>query len=446
MISLRTRVSLSAALVLAIFIALTALALERAFEENAYSAMRDRLFAQLYLVMAETEVDRNGQALMPDNLGEPRLNLPGSGLYALITSSDGPLLWQSPSAIGLSLADSLPDGTSQEYFLTHPIGNERFFIARLAIEWESGGRRYPLIFSVIENRAPYEEQLYSYRRNLWSWLGVMALLLLIAQGVVLSWGLRPLHTVAKEIKAIESGSQDALVEKYPKELGRLTDNINTLITQEHAQQSRYKNALSDLAHSLKTPLAILRGLELSDGQSGEPAHTLEEQVMRMDTIVQYQLQRAATAGRSALAPPLPIKPVVERLLATLTKVYRDKEIKISNSITGNSTFRGDEGDLMEMLGNLLDNAFKWSQSEILLSAHCEGKMVYLAIADDGPGINQEEISQVLQRGGRIDESTPGHGIGLPMVRDIVEAYGGNLEIGQSDLGGTIIQLKLPGCT
>ena len=168
--------------------------------------------------------------------------------------------------------------------------------------------------------------------------------------------------------------------------------------------------------------------------------------MRMDTIVQYQLQRAATAGRSALAPPLPIKPVVERLLATLTKVYRDKEIKISNSITANTTFRGDEGDLMEMLGNLLDNAFKWSQSEILLSAHCEGKMVYLAIADDGPGINQEEISQVLQRGGRIDESIPGHGIGLPMVRDIVEAYGGNLEIGQSDLGGTIIQLKLPGCT
>ena len=446
MISLRTRVSLSAALVLTIFIALTALALERAFEKNARSAMQERLYAQLYLVMAAAEVDQEGQLEMPDNLGEPRLNLPGSGLYALITTADGNPLWQSSSAVGLSLAGSLPVKEIRDQLTTFPLDGDPFFITQLNIEWESGGRRYPLTFTVIENLTPYENQLNTYRRSLWSWLGAMALLLVLALGAVLAWGLKPLHTVAREIKAIESGNQEELIEEYPKELKRLTDNINTLIAQEHAQQRRYKNALSDLAHSLKTPLAVLRGLDSTGQSSEDQSRTLDEQVSRMNTIVQYQLQRAATAGRSVLTPPIPVKPVTDRLLATLGKVYRDKEVKITHTVEQSATFRGDECDLMELLGNLLDNAFKWCRDEIAVTSHCLEKTVLLCIEDDGPGIDREKSSQVMQRGVRIDESTPGHGIGLPMVRDILEAYGGTLEIGQSELGGAAIQIKLPGCS
>jgi two-component system sensor histidine kinase PhoQ len=445
MISLRMRVSLSAALVLAIFIALTALALERAFEENARAAMQERLYAQLYLVMAATEVDNQGQLQMPDKLGEPRLNLPGSGLYALITTAGGTVQWHSPSAVGLALADALPQSGNSDQISILPIDGTEFFVTRLSIEWEAGESRYPLVFSVIENLTPYEVQLNSYRRSLWIWLGAMALLLLIAQGAVLAWGLRPLHTVAREIKAIESGSQEELKEDYPQELRRLTDNINALIIREHAQQGRYKNALSDLAHSLKTPLTILRGLEPSDQQAGELARTLEEQVARMDSIVQYQLQRAATAGRSALAPPLPVKPVAERLLATLAKVYRDKAITVSATIAEPATFRGDEGDLMELLGNLLDNAFKWCHGTVALSASCEGNRVVIRVEDDGPGIDQDKAEQVLQRGVRMDETTPGHGIGLPMVRDIVEVYGGEMTINRSDMNGSAVEVKLPGC-
>jgi two-component system sensor histidine kinase PhoQ len=445
MISLRTRVSLSAALVLTVFIALTALALERAFEKNARTAMQDRLYAQLYLVMAATEVDDQGQLQMPDKLGEPRLNLPGSGLYAFVSSRDGSVQWHSPSAVGLPLSRSLPDNINGDQVTILPIDGTEFFISRLSIEWEAGENRYPLVFTVIENLTPYEAQLNSYRRSLWTWLGAMALLLLVAQGAVLAWGLRPLHTVAQEIKAIEAGRQDELKEEYPQELKRLTDNINALIIREHAQQGRYKNALSDLAHSLKTPLAILRGLEQVDQPVAEQARTLEEQVARMDGIVQYQLQRAATAGRSALAPPLHVKPVAERLITTLAKVYRDKAIEVNNTIAETATFRGDEGDLMELLGNLLDNAFKWCQGTVTLSAHCDGNQVVIRVEDDGPGIEQDQAEQVLQRGVRMDETTPGHGIGLPMVRDIVEVYSGEMTINRSEMNGTVVEVRLPGC-
>ena len=163
----------------------------------------------------------------------------------------------------------------------------------------------------------------------------------------------------------------------------------------------------------------------------------------MDNIVQYQLQRAATAGRSALAAPLPVKPVVERLITTLQKVYHYKSVQLDSSVDDSVLFRGDEGDLMELLGNLLDNAFKWSHSRVVLEVAHEGRVVLIRVADDGPGIPDEQAERVLQRGVRLDEATPGHGIGLPMVRDIVEAYGGSILIEHSPLGGALFRLQLP---
>lgn len=439
MISLRARVSLSAALVLTVFVALTALALERAFSDSARSAMRDRLFAQLYLVMAATEVDARGTLQMPPRLGEPRLNLPGSGLYAQIGSADSSVLWHSPSALGQTLPALPPASAGEEQFRRISVDGQDYFHAALAIEWETESETLPLLFSVIEDTSPFVAQMSRYRNNLWGLLGVMALLLLLTLTAALAWGLRPLRTVAREVHAIESGAQESLARNYPDELKRLTDNINTLLHHERAQQARYKNAMADLAHSLKTPLAVLRGL----GNEGEHLQTVEEQVVRMDNIVQYQLQRAATAGRSALANPLPVAPIAERLLASLEKVYRDKKLNIHQSLEPDALFRGDEGDLMELLGNLLDNACKWAVAGVWLEAKKEGKTLRLSVEDDGPGIAPHHAEQVLARGVRLDEATPGHGIGLPMVRDIVEAYEGKLEIAHSPHGGARIIVSLP---
>ncbi len=441
MIALATRVRLSAALVLTIFVAITALALERAFEESVRSALRERLLAQLYMVMSVAEVDRRGRLQMPLGLGEARLNLPGSGLYARIGGPQGRTLWQSPSAIGLRLP-SPPASAAGERLAEVSLQEQRYFLVATGIEWETPVGNVPLMISVMEERGAFDAQIADYRHTLWGWLGAMAGLLLVALGLSLSWGLRPLRTVAREVQAIESGRQEALNRDYPRELRRLTDNINTLLHHEHAQQARYKNALADLAHSLKTPLAVLRGIK--ESEVGERSQLIDEQVSRMDNIVHYQLQRAATAGRSALAAPIAITPVIERLVTTLQKVHRDKGVAVHTELAEGAQFRGDEGDLMELLGNLLDNAFKWCHSAIWLQVTVQGRTLQLVLEDDGPGIDDASADQVLSRGVRLDEATPGHGIGLPMVRDIVAAYEGRLAIDRSGHGGARFTITLPG--
>lgn len=444
MISLRTRVSLTAALVLAVFLVLTALALEKAFQQSAESAMRERLFAQLYLVMAGTELDAAGRLNMPQTLSEPRLNLPGSGLYAQISDDSGEPLWQSPSSVGLGLSLT-QGGKGLEAFRRQRLGDIKYFVANLDIEWETGSQPRPLSFTVVENTRSYEDELSRYRASLWTWLGGMALLLLLAQAAALAWGLRPLRTASRELHAIERGEMDSMKQAYPQELQGLTDNINALLHHERAQQVRYKDALADLAHSLKTPLAVLRGLASTCTRADADAQVLEEQVTRMDDIVQYQLQRAVTSGRSVLAGPLPVAPVLQRILATLAKVYHAREVSLQVEVAADASFRGDEGDLMELLGNLLDNAYKWCRGTIRVAVVCEGGRLSLHVDDDGPGLSAEQAALILQRGIRLDQATPGHGIGMAMVRDIVEAYEGRLEIVVSELGGASMRIGLPGC-
>jgi len=437
MISLSARIGWSAAVVLAVFIVLTALALERAFADSAAAAQRERLFAQLYLVMAATEVSGDRNVQPPATLGDARFALPGSGLYARIDDEHGKPLWRSPSALGVALPETLP--VSGEYYGRQTVAGERHFVAAMRVNWETHTGSLPLTYSVYEHPAVYHEQMARYRRSLWGWLGAMAALLLGLLAAAVAWGLRPLRAVAAELRAIEAGAQPALQGDYPREIRLLSDNINTLLHHEHAQQARYKHALADLAHSLKTPLAILRGID-----AGVQAPLLEEQVARMDGIVQHQLQRAATAGRAALAPPLALAPLLQRLLSALYKVHADKPVTVQQALDEGVSFRAVEGDAMELLGNLLENAFKWCRAEIRIGAVIRGARLHITIEDDGPGIAPEAAEQVLQRGARLDETTPGHGIGLAMAHDIVNAYDGELKIGRSALGGAMLEVILPG--
>lgn len=163
----------------------------------------------------------------------------------------------------------------------------------------------------------------------------------------------------------------------------------------------------------------------------------------MDHIVEYQLQKAATVGRATLATPIAIKPIVLKLIESLDKVHHQKALEVVVSVDDDTRFRGDEGDLMEMLGNLIDNAYKWCIKKIRVFASAEEGSLAIKVEDDGPGIDPNEITQILRRGTRADEAVPGHGIGLAVVRDMVQAYDGTIEIGASELGGTEIRLTLP---
>jgi two-component system sensor histidine kinase PhoQ len=185
---------------------------------------------------------------------------------------------------------------------------------------------------------------------------------------------------------------------------------------------------------------------VGDAASGHDSRALmEEQLGRMENIVAHQLQRARTGGAPAsiLAPPVPIRRVAERLLASLGKVYRDKGVEVTLAVTPELQISGIEGDLMEMLGNLLDNAFKWCRRRVRVVAVLEKRMLVLAIEDDGPGIRPRDAERLLARGARADEAVPGHGIGLAVAREICEAYGGRLDVEASVLGGARICLNLP---
>ena len=443
--SLTARVAVGAGLVAAVFIALSAFALERAFRDSARSSRQERLLAQVYLLMAAAEVDAEGHLTLGSGPLDPKFEMPDSGLYAVISDGKGQEVWRSRSAVSVELPKifSLPPG-NQHFDEVAGAANGGYFVQSFGVSWATAGGSHPFTFTVAEDLQPYHEQLAIYRRSLWGWLGAMALLLLVAQSLILRWGLSPLRRVADELTRLEQGRQEQIAGNYPTEVKRLTDNLNTVLAHEQARQQRYRDALADLAHSLKTPLALVRGALSTSRPEPELARALQDQVERMDHIVGYHLQRAAASGRSGLAVPQPLRPAVERTLKALAKVHADKRIETEIAIDSALRFRGDEGDLLELLGNVLDNACKWCRSRVRASAVLSEGQLALTVEDDGSGISDADAQRVLERGNRADQSVPGHGIGLAVTRDIVEAYGGSVVIARSTLGGASVTLVLPG--
>ncbi len=445
-LSIHQRLLLAASLVLTAFLGLTGLALDKAFRSSAEEGLQARLFSNVYALLAAAEEGEDGVLTMPQALTDPRFNRPDSGLYARVDGKQTGYRWQSGSGVGrgLDFARAVSPGQSRFERVELP-GGEAVMSLSFGVVWEDfKGRELRYTLSVAEDLRPQLEQIGAFRNTLLLWLGGAAVLLLLAQGLVLRWGLAPLRQVAEALIEIESGRSEQLQGNYPRELSPLTSNINSLIRHARARQQRYRDSLGDLAHSLKTPLAILQGLADQQGSlERESQQLLSEQVQRMNQIVGHQLQRAAASGRTSLTRNLPVRPVVERLANTLTKVYADKRPDWRLDIPDQVGFPGDEGDLMELLGNLMENACKYGRGHIRVEG-CDDGGLRLSVGDDGPGIAPDQVEEVLKRGHRADQQQPGQGIGLAVVMDILRAYGGRLEIGRSDeLGGARITLRLP---
>jgi len=442
MMSLNQRILFSATLVLLIFIVGIALTLDRAFYDSARLGVQDRLFAKLLMLMGDTEVEESGVLDVSTNLLDAELGHVNSDTYAFVIDHTKAIAWQSTSSLNeqIPVVPLLEKGRKQ--FAQIMIDDKPHFIYSYGIAWETSSGEYPLTFNVIINTALFEAQIERYREDLWGWLSIMVILLLATQMGVLRWGLQPLRKVSAELVAIESGQQENLKGNYPLELKLLTDSINSLINHEHKQQRRYRNGLADLAHSLKTPLAVLQGAVNIEEDEQSRHKTIHEQIERMDNIIQYQLRRAATAGSSPGMGQITLRSMADRIVTTVGKAYRNKHPEITVAIDDTITLRIDEGDLMELLGNLVDNAFKWCRHSIHLFADYQENQVVIQVKDDGPGIQPHQIARILERGVRADQSTPGHGIGLAIVRDIVQVYGGELLIANNPTGGACVTLRL----
>ena len=455
--SLATRQLLAAGLGLVAFLALVGVALDRAFIDTAENNLRVRLESYALGYAAGTEFGVDGRLLPPARAPDPRLERPGSGLYAEIVVDGG--RWLSLSSQGPVLPDDdavMPesgdrfDGPLPIRNIDGSPGNVYRYSRRLLWSGGAGARSIPYTIHVMEDTRPLAAQINVFRRALWGYVGSAALILLAIQLLSLRWSLSPLRHVIAELDRVKLGKASRMSEHHPRELAPLTESINAFIESERTHLDRQRNTLADLAHSLKTPLAVLRARLDSGADDHELRTELDAQLQRMNSLVSYQLSRAASGGHKLFTAPVPVLEQAEPIVVGLEKIYATKGVLCEFEIDERAQFHGEVGDLQELLGNLLENAFKWAKSRVLLTVAevpAEGRRSRLLIAvdDDGPGIAQSQVAGLLQRGVRGDERVQGHGIGLSIVQDILQEYGGELQVKRSEeLGGARFELWMLG--
>jgi len=446
--SIRRRLLLASLLVLAVFLGGTAVALDRAYRDSAESALRARLKTDIYALLSAAEL-RRGKLELPQDLPESRLEVPGSGRYAEVSTADGKVLWSSPSSVGLNLPFVRGLAPGGESWTRVRVDGETLAAYSFGVGWEvQGGAARQFTFSVAARLDELAAEVGQFETTLMLWLGGAAGLLLLTQMLILRWGLRPLRQVADDLRVIERGERDDLAGHYPTELLPLTDGLNALLRHERAQLLRQRNALADLAHSIKTPLAVLRNAAAEAPAAQQ--RLLTDAIDGIDTSLAYQARRAAASGRTTFSAAVGVAQVAGRVMAGLDKVYADKGVAAELDDPHGGQFAGDVGDLYELLGCLLDNAYKWAAKRVWLSVQLTGadgtsaRGIELGIEDDGPGVPAPLRATVLERGARADRRVPGQGIGLAVVRDIAIAYGGSLDIDDSPrLGGARVTVRLP---
>jgi two-component system sensor histidine kinase PhoQ len=437
-LSLRLRSFAAALLALLIFIPLTAVTLEQAFNGSLSQSMLQQLRVQSLSLISEFELDNTGsQAVMPEQLYNDQFNMPGSGLYAFI-QSEKDVLWQSLSTLNWQQQPALeaPD-TGAEAFFEDFLMQNNYFLYAFTAEFESSLGYQPVTFYILQDKQVFNTEKSKFANTLWNGLGLIALLLLILLLISLNAALLPISRLNKQIRQAESGQLKRIDQRYPPELEKLKSSINNLLDTEQQQRSRYKNSLNDLAHSLKTPLAVLSGTEGLPELAKEPINQINLQIQR-------QLKRAVAGTSSTFEQAVPIKPVVDKLFNAMDKVYADKHLTLTHDIQHQAlSFNGDITDLMEILGNVLDNACKAAAKQVTLSVLTSLNKLQIHIEDDGPGIPKNKRKQLLERGTRLDSYKEGQGIGMAVVADLVSAYQGKLEIKKSDLGGAKLIFIFP---
>lgn len=439
---IQSRLLLTTTLVLSSFLFLAGFVLDRSFQESIRESARDQLELVIYSLMgAALEFDDRLRFGNEDDLKDTRLNQPESGWYAMVERHGKEDRWRSQSArtTGVEFLDYQGSLNPGQFDFRETSGTTSRFFLTYAVIWEDEEETL-LTFQVAADQEPFVKTIRGFRRNLYLGLGAVTVFFVLAQYLAVRWGLRPLRVMAGEVRELEDGKRERLSESYPVELTGLAQNLDRFIAHEQRSRSRYRKAMEDLAHSLKTPLAVIRNT-LHDGKYDE-SNLLSEQLDRMESTVTYQLSRAAVAGPVTVGKRVDIGSLIDRLVRALQTAYIDRNIEVEQQLEAGLTVRGDERDLMEMLGNLLENAFKYTDSKILIRAD-SSTSISIYLEDDGPGIPPEFREEVLNRGTRADQVQQGQGIGLAVVAELVELYHGSLSISESRWGGAEIRLDLP---
>lgn len=433
-----------------ILLPIVGIIINNAYEKHMVASIENELSAYSYSILAIIEVENN-TLVMPEQLLENQFNVSQSGLYAVLTTRSiiakgdimqGPTrpekLWSSQSLLSPWQTENVQQPLlGKSAFYTTDIAAHPHFVYSLSVSYGSEQQPFPITLHIIKQQNDLALMMTEFRRQLLLGLAGLMLVLLMIQYLWSLWTLKPLKSLQTELSHVEQGKSERLTGIYPTELSQVTEQLNLLLNAEQKQRQRYRNALSDLAHSLKTPLAVM--------QTQQTLSTLtQEQIGIINVIIEHQLRKAQSAGQSSWYLGTAVRPIAEKLINSLEKIYRDKTLLFKTNITPECNFKGDEADLLEILGNLLDNACKAAVSQIHLDIRADSQGMTMIIQDDGSGIAPSMTAEILQRGTRADTYQHGHGIGLAIVRDLVESYQGTILIECSEqLTGAKFTLTFP---
>lgn len=440
--SLLNRFFIASLLILPLFIVLSGTLLSNTFQHSQIDAEKEKLQAQLYLLLSVTEIESQ-QLILPEALTEPRLNQTHSGLYGLILDNNNKELWRSPSAELLpqpfvQTRDDFQLNQRLFFPFTHHNMPSEFFGLSYDTEWfTDDDKAQSLRFVIMSDAAALNAELKSYRSRLWQWLGTMGVALILAQVLIMRWGLQPLKRLSQELKQLQKHNIDQLDSNYPTEIQPVINDFNGILVQEKQQRERYRNTMSDLAHSLKTPLAVIQSqLEAQEQHpsvdSDQNKEVIPDQIDRINQIIAHQLQRSVIrVNQNTInhnTNKIQVKHVIDRLLKIMGKVYHQKNMSFTNLAEADSLFFGDEADLLEVLGNLIDNACKHGHNAVTITAKNQKEQLLIGVSDNGKGVEAHQRGTILQRGERADTAQPGQGLGLSVAVDIISSYGGEITV------------------
>lgn len=428
---------------LIIALAFTAFLLSNLYLRALDDSLKETLEFHLEtLVGVSSEITR--EISVPAGLADPRFSRPASGWYWELRDDAGQVLRSSRSLIGTELpemstgfdADSMRTQVMQDGFGTQIRQIER----QISLEGQE------LRILVAGNLDEISALVDNFRGQAIIVLSAVGAMLAIMSAIVGRFALRPLGRLRHALEGVREGESDAVKGSYPSEIAPLAEEINELLSSNTRIIERAKSQVGNLAHGLKTPLAVLRNEAATD--KSKLAGAVMEQSEKMNGLVSLYLDRARLSARTALVGrKANTAEILARLVRVMSKLNQQKSVIVQEYANDPPWFRGEPNDLEEMVGNLLDNACKWSRSEVRISLAAvtkdQGRMVRILIEDDGPGLSGADAEQVLKRGVRLDEKAPGSGLGLDIVTELSEVYGGQLNLTRSDLGGLCAELILP---
>lgn len=426
-------------------IAVVAYVISTNYRAGAEERLRNVLNANVYNLMGNVELDASKQLMGFPDLGDSRYLLSDSGWYWSVSQVGNPQNQLSSSSLSeraINVPESVTfDQTFQRYFDVDDVNGVALTGLETKVFLGEGSDLFS--FKVTANKEIIESDIQQFLGMLFLTLGLFAFSLILAMSLLVRLGLQPINRATEQLGEIRKGEASRIEGEFPDEIKPLIDETNALIDSNNTIVERARTQVGNLAHSLKTPLAVMQN-EIATLAKGKQK-ILAEQTGLMRQQVQVYLDRARISARSTTAIAYtPFAPELDKLISVVAKLSANTRIDSDLSGAQGVDFSGEKHDLQEIFGNLIENAAKYAQSQVRVTAHFRDEVITVSIEDNGPGMTQTEIEKAMHRGGRVDEGKTGWGLGLSIVTDIVDEYEGGFVLERSELGGLNATVRLPG--